>query len=295
MKSLALVFLCVVIGVTGFLLGRITAPVETVEVVIPQEAPPRKVIAAETVAPVETRNLVSGELGTSSPESTRVAVEEEEPGIANADPVTQLRLALDEPTERARLKAFRAALENFRSEDGPAGHQLFLDGDAKGRYFVPEWMDFWNRWGEVDPEGAYDYINSSGKLGDPQIWTSTGRVAPFIGYQGEEKARAFLGQLDLTTRQGSATAGAILSGLAEVDLDAATNIVAANTEAPFFSQVVDGMTEAAVQDGGIERLVSWYDTLPIGSPMREAALESTYRRLRRAGEDVANRLAEFAS
>ena len=81
------------------------------------------------------------------------------PGQVNQALINACRNVLNDSNPRRRDRNYGLLLELMRPEDASTLHELFLELHAQGRTFA-EYGNFATRWGEVDPEGALDYLTN---------------------------------------------------------------------------------------------------------------------------------------
>lgn len=80
------------------------------------------------------------------------------PGKPNERLIHACRGTLMDANLQRRERNYSLLIQLMRPEDGPALHELFLDLHREGRAYG-EYKTFAIRWGEVDAEGALDYLD----------------------------------------------------------------------------------------------------------------------------------------
>jgi hypothetical protein len=80
-----------------------------------------------------------------------------QPGVVNDKLISAMRQTLGDNDPMRRARDFAVLLEQMRGIDAPTVHELFLELHAEGKAYA-EYANFAGRWGEVDGEGAYQYL-----------------------------------------------------------------------------------------------------------------------------------------
>ncbi len=81
----------------------------------------------------------------------------EQPGVVNDKLISAMRQTLGDNDPMRRARDFAVLLEQMRGIDAPTVHELFLELHTEGKAYG-EYANFAGRWGEVDGEGAYQYL-----------------------------------------------------------------------------------------------------------------------------------------
>jgi hypothetical protein len=116
--------------------------------------------------PLETTKLVTDNVY----EKTRLLLEtyaefaNADSGSPNHRLVDKLSELLQTSDESRRTLHFSLLIEAMRAEDGPAIAQMFGDLKGQGLAFDPESNFFAQRWGEVDPDAALEFIVGKGSI-----------------------------------------------------------------------------------------------------------------------------------
>jgi hypothetical protein len=80
------------------------------------------------------------------------------PGEVNDKLIAACRQTLLDPEFSRRQRDFMLLVDLMRPEDAAALHETFLELHRQGRGFGPEYGAFAYRWGEIDAEGALEFL-----------------------------------------------------------------------------------------------------------------------------------------
>ncbi|MDB6174473.1 MAG: hypothetical protein JWL59_3784 [Chthoniobacteraceae bacterium] len=210
---------------------------------------------------------------------------------------TRFGLAMLQGSPFRRQADFLKELENLTPEDADGVRKLFGEFDRQGMEFPYEWSAFYQRWGQVDPARAIEHA-----LADPGVgWAPGAMKDAFNGWASRDPAAAaaWLQAHPESPNFDSAFLGYV-AGFAGQDLQGATRMalesVPSNHHA--IGKVAESLAEAAVRQGQLRGMESWYDGLPDhgDGALKRAAFGHVYWREKHAGQEVASEwLASQAS
>ena len=147
------------------------------------------------------------------------------PGKVNAKLIHALRGVLTDGDLLRRERNHSLLLEIMRQEDFPALHELYLEMHRDNGRAFGEYKTFAAKWGEIDPEGAFAYLQAQ----KPQVLPSDDLKALMRGW-GKTDPESALSWVEenpeLSQRFGARMA--LMEGWLRSDPQAATNWLAKN-------------------------------------------------------------------
>ncbi len=192
---------------------------------------------------------------------------EAQPGEPNQALIDACEAALIDRDFESRIRDLAFLIEALRPEDAPALHELFLKlHREEGRGFPLEYEVFARCWGQIDPEGALDYLAQEEPLRMPPQ-----DVRNILNGWAERDPGAALQWLTEHPEQSGALPG-VISGWFRYDQDAATTYL--TSEQLGSRQVHECIRECAnaiLYDRGATSSVEWLASLPEESPYGDAA------------------------
>jgi hypothetical protein len=195
---------------------------------------------------------------------------------------------LDRSPYRRKARFFEA-LETMQAADAKQILELFGRLDRGGMIFGDEWIAFTTRWGEVDGASALAHAMDHASEG----WATNAARRMMEGWAAKDPkaAEAWLNANEKSPLFDSAFIG-FTKGLAEQDLDAATRLAQLSVPIGHEAQagVGEALAEAAVRQGQLSGLASWYDRLPdkgAAGDLKRAAFGHVWWRFAHAGNEQA--------
>ncbi|HEY8960556.1 MAG TPA: hypothetical protein VIM57_00015, partial [Luteolibacter sp.] len=192
------------------------------------------------------------------------------PGEPNQKLLDACRKALTNADAERRRRDFYLLMELMRPEDAAAMHRQFLELHREGRGFAPEYATFAHRWGEIDGQGALDYM-----LAEKPFRLPPPDFQYLIRGWGTKDPGAALdwlkGHPDLNTSMNGRFA--LLEGWIRDDPASATRwMVSENMSPNELVRCVSGGTLQQLYGPGLTEAAKWLSELPDdGGPMSTAA------------------------
>lgn len=271
------------LGLTaGFFMGRVTAPPPGSHVVEPRD--PSSLPRAAGSPGFERTGTVVDVPVTMETRSALDLLARAKPGEVNWELVEQMRETLYLRTPSDRSRQFQILMGVMRPEDAPAVRELFREGDKKGIWFLPQWNQFYNRWGEIDGPAALADITERPVKG---IQGTVAQAASGWAAKDPEAAILWLSEWGQDEYHWNTVYTAMIDGFAQNDLQGATDVsVKIAEERPETLESAMGkLADAAALRSGIEGVSEWVRMLP-NDELRQTAFLYANRRARRAGPEV---------
>jgi hypothetical protein len=183
-------------------------------------------------------------------------------------------------------------LANLTPANAIQVRELFQKMDKQGRWFVPEWDAFWQRWGEVDGDAALEHVQTIGMKGYQPMLAE--KILRGWATKDAAGARRWLETNPTSSWYEGALRG-YLEGFARTNLDAATQDALKLGEGRNFKDLMEVLTEQALRQRQLGGMVEWWQALPDdptpGSARQQAIGHLAWRmqiaNATRAGEWVA--------
>lgn len=156
-----------------------------------------------------------------------------------------------------------------------------------GRRHGAEWALLWDTLGHRDPKLAAALIDKNG-TGKPWLPDAAGRVAAqWAALDPEAAIRWVDGNPALAGKDLDFTLLNLVQGYSTKDLKAATAYAlgVVNPKDPLFASVATTLSHAALQQGGTQGVITWFDTLTT-DPQKQGAFEAVAARLDRTDRDA---------
>lgn len=195
------------------------------------------------------------------------------PGEVNQKLVHACRGVLLDGNANRRARNFSLLLELMRPEDGPALHDQFIELHREGKTY-DEYKVMAARWGELDAEGAIQYISS--KL--PMVFPDYDFRAIARGWAGKDPqaALAWVDSNPEMAKQMNARV-AVIDGWIREDPQAALRWIDANMASmeprEYFETMRVGMGGLITANGtGIDEAISWLTSRPKTQYSQQASM-----------------------
>jgi len=182
--------------------------------------------------------------------------------------------------ENERHAEWLALLKHLTKDDALEVRDMFRKMDKAGRHFDFEWYSFWPRWGQVDGEGALEFLKTHEWPG----WRNDAATMLARGWASADPdaARRWLDAHPDSPFHDGAERG-YFDGLARTNLPRATQeaIALATGDSDRMSHAMESLAERALQQYSLSGMVDWWNALPddpaSGTAKREAIGHVWYR------------------
>lgn len=198
--------------------------------------------------------------------------------------------ALEEPDVELRTANWNKLLAGMRLGDVKSVRAIFLENDKRGRWFVPEWIAFWRKYGELSTVGALDEWQASG---DPRdVDSPVQLVAAAIKARGLPEARLLLDRNDV--RESAVMIEALFHTVARVHPKESIPFMMQSVPEVLRPQAAKAIAEIGIAQGGLEQAVPLMRSLEAagtGADPQQAAFSAMLTAAWRGGPE---RVQEFA-
>ncbi len=237
----------------------------------------RQIIEPVTLAPKPVENR-TGPMARSiqDPRSAKLfrdlaaiaAFANNQPGVINDRLISACRETLMDTDPIRRNRDFAVLLEQMRPEDAATIHQCFVELQEEGRSFS-EYESFASRWGEVDGQGALDYLMAQ----VPRVVNGSNFRDVARGW-GHVKPMAALAWMAAHEKESLEMGGraAVVDGWMQTDVAAATHwVLNQKLDQQEASNCITSGMIAQLHNHGLEVASRWLADLPDDGVMAEAA------------------------
>jgi len=187
------------------------------------------------------------------------------PGEVNHQLVDAMREALYEPHSADRSRQWLILMGAMRPEDAPEIRELFREGDKNGVWFVEQWLQFYDRWGQIDGPAAIADITAKP---NPGLGETVKKAAGGWAASDPHSALEWLSDWDPKHPHWNDVASAMIGGFAQHDLPAAT-LLSAEMNAKMDAEnwrliqpAMEQLADAAILEGGISAVTDWITMYP---------------------------------
>lgn len=211
--------------------------------------------------------------------------DESAPGEVNWELVNAMRDALYQPHSSDRSRQWLILMGAMRPEDALEVRKLFQEGDKNAASFGEQWLQFWNRWGQVDGQGA---LMELAKESNRDMKRAVIEAAAGWAAADPQPAIRWLSELDPEHFHWMRISSAVVGGYARHDLQAATDLSLDLSEIhpESLPSSMGQLAEAAVLGGGIESVTRWLEMFPEDNEMRQRAFGHARYLVQRAGREA---------
>ncbi|MGI8605309.1 MAG: hypothetical protein ACR2OZ_20235 [Verrucomicrobiales bacterium] len=209
-------------------------------------------------------------------------------GEPNLKLVSKMREVLPVSDESRRTLSFSLLLEAMRREDAPLVAQLFAELKGRGLEFHPEANFFAQRWGELDPEAALQYVVEEGSFERGGVLVD--RIMRGWAMHDPKQAVDWVREQPESPRKDEAVAG-LAAGWARHDPVEATAFVNSLTMSPGRVRAAEVVFWQILYGQGLEAASAWYDDLPKDpefTPVRERVFQHFQQRQLQRGTPEAD-------
>lgn len=213
------------------------------------------------------------------------------PDAATAALLKKMNAVLDdEPDADTRTAQWNALLAGMRPRDALAVRGIFLENDKRGRWFIPEWVSFWKKYGELDAAAALDEWKATGNPTDPD---SPGRiVAAGIKARGLEEAKMLMTRGDV--RDSPSMTRELLKAVARQAPEQSLRFMMESVPGELRAGAAQAIVETGIDRDGLEQAPQLMRSLAAAGA-DEASLQAAFSSLLTAAwRGGAARAQEFA-